>query len=71
MKEFQVDLTLIYNGHCTVEAENEEQALQIAQESLNYETLKEFPDEVYMCENDGVFRFGEATADCCYEVGEC
>ena len=71
MKVFQVDLTLVYNGHCTVEAENEEQALQIAQDSLNYKTLKEFPDEVYMCENDGIFSFGEATADYCYEVGEC
>lgn len=61
MKTYDITLTLIYNGAMTVEAENEEQALQIAQESLNDEALKDFPDEVQI--PNGSFTFGEATAD--------
>lgn len=61
MKTYDITLTLIYNGAMTVKAENEEQALQIAQESLNHETLKDFPNEVQI--PNGSFKFGEATAD--------
>lgn len=61
MKTYDITLTVIYNGSMTVKAENEEQALQLAQESLNHETLKEFPDGVEI--PNGSFTFGEATAD--------
>lgn len=62
MKTYIVDLTCIYNGTMRIEAKNEDEALRIAQESLNSETLKAFPDTVEM-PNDGCFVFGEATAD--------
>lgn len=61
MKTYDITLTVIYNGSMTVKAENEEQALQLAQESLNHETLKEFPNGVEI--PNGSFTFGEATAD--------
>ena len=61
MKTYDITLTLIYNGSMTVKAETEEQALQIAQESLNRETLKGFPNDVEI--PNGSFTFGEATAD--------
>lgn len=61
MKTYDVTLTLIYNGSMTVQAEDEEQALEIAQKSLNNETLKDFPNEVEI--PNGSFIFGEATAD--------
>ena len=65
MKNYRIDLTCIYNGSMVVEAETEEEALQIAQESLNDKTLKEFPDYVEL--PNGGFQFGEATADDVYE----
>jgi len=61
MKTYNITLTLIYNGSMTVKAENEEQALQLAQDSLNHETLKDFPNDVAI--PNGSFTFGEATAD--------
>ncbi len=69
MKKYQVELTCIYNGTMTIEAESENEALEIAQESLNYETLKELPDYVEI-PNDGCFQFGEATADYATELDE-
>lgn len=62
MKKYQVELTCIYNGMMTIEAESEDEALRIAQDDLNYETLKCLPDYVEL-PNDGYFQFGEATAD--------
>ena len=62
MKVYTVDLTLTYNGTMRIEADNADEALRIAQESMNMETLKAFPDTVEM-PNDGRFTFGEATAD--------
>lgn len=53
----------------TIEAESENEALEIAQESLNYETLKEMPDYVEL-PNGGCFQFGEATADYATELEE-
>jgi hypothetical protein len=61
MKTYDVTLTLIYNGSMTVQAEDEEQALKIAQENLNNKTLKDFPNGVEI--PNGSFTFGEATAD--------
>jgi hypothetical protein len=69
MKKYQVELTCIYNGTMTIEAENEEDALGIAQKSLNYKALKDFPDYVEL-PNDGNFQFGEATADYAVELDE-
>ena len=65
MKNYRIDLTCIYNGSMVVEAENENEALQKAQESLNHKTLKQFPDYVEI--PNGSFQFGEATADDVYE----
>ena len=67
--KYEVTLTCIYNGTMTIEAESAEEALRMAQEDLNHETLKPFPDEVEV-PNDGIFRFGEATADYAEEVTE-
>ena len=69
MAKYQVDLTCIYNGTMTIEAESEDAALRIAQDELNYETLKDFPDYVEL-PNDGCFQFGEATADYATELDE-
>ena len=69
MAKYQVELTCIYNGTMTIEAESEDKALEIAQESLNYETLKDLPDYVEL-PYDGNFRFGEATADYATECEE-
>lgn len=69
MKKYEVELTCIYNGMMTIEAENEDEALKIAQENLNYGTLKELPDYVNL-PNDGNFQFGEATADYAIELDE-
>lgn len=69
MKKYQVELTCIYNGTMTIEAESEEDALGIAQHDLNYKTLKDLPDYVEL-PNDGCFRFGEATADYATELDE-
>ena len=69
MAKYQVDLTCIYNGTMTIEAESEDEALKIAQDELNYETLKDLPDYVEL-PNDGSFQFGEATADYAIELEE-
>lgn len=61
MKTYEITMTVIYNGSMTVKAESEEQALELAQESLNDETLKDFPYGVEI--PNGSFTFGEATAD--------
>jgi len=61
MKTYEITMTVIYNGSMTVKAESEEQALKFAQETLNDETLKGFPNEVEI--PNGSFTFGEATAD--------
>ena len=69
MKKFNVTLTAMYNGNMTVEASGEEEALQIAQESIQTsEVLERFPDYVEM--GDGGFSFGEATADYAQEISE-
>lgn len=62
MKTYIVNLTCIYNGTMRIEAENADEALRIAQDNMNSETLKAFPDSVEL-PNDGYFSFGEATAD--------
>lgn len=61
MKTFDVGLTCIYNGNVKVEAENEQEALEKAQELLHGENLAGFPDYVEI--PNGSFSFGEATAD--------
>lgn len=61
MKKFNVELTCIYNGSVDVEAENEQEAIEKAQELLNSENLASFPDYVEI--PNGGFSFGEATAD--------
>lgn len=60
-KKFNVGCTIIYNGCAVVEAENEEEALRIVEESFTDENLKPFPDSAVV--GDVSFRFGEATAD--------
>lgn len=60
-KTYDVSLTCIYNGCMKVRADNEDDALQNAQEMLDSETLSEFPDYVKI--PNGGFWFGEATAD--------
>ena len=67
MAKYQVELTCIYNGTMTIEAEDKNEAWKIAQESLDYEALKDLPDYVKL-PNDGYFQFGEVTAD---YVTEC
>lgn len=60
-----VELTCIYNGTIEIDAENEREAIDKAQEMLNNENLAGFPDGVEM-PNGGYFSFGEATADYAY-----
>lgn len=62
---YRVELVLTYNGSMTVEAKNVREAVEKAQNALNAETLKEFPDHVEI--PNGSFQFGEATADYAYE----
>jgi hypothetical protein len=62
---YRVELVLIYNGSMTVEAKNVREAVEKAQNALNAETLKPFPDNVEI--PNGSFQFGEATADYAYE----
>ena len=66
MSKFSVDCTVIYNGLIEVEADDEQKALELVDEMLAGENLDGFPDEVSVC--DGVFRFGEATADYADEI---
>lgn len=61
MKTFNVVLTCIYNGSVQVEAENQEEAIEKAQNLLCAENLAGFPDYVEI--PNGGFSFGEATAD--------
>ena len=61
MAKFEVTMTCIYNGVAKVEANNAEEAMEKVRESLNWEALKDFPDEVNT--PYGSFSFGEATAD--------
>ena len=67
MAKYIVTLTLIYNGSMLVEAGSEDEALRIAQDSLDSKALSAFPDNVDL-PNDGIFQFGEATADYCDKV---
>ena len=60
--KYLVNITVTYNGTMSVEAKDENEALKSAQNSLNYEALKPFPDRVDL-PNDCVMLFGEATAD--------
>lgn len=60
-KKFNVECAIIYNGCAVVEAENEEEALRIVEESFTDENLKQFPDSAVV--GDVSFKFGEATAD--------
>ena len=62
--KYTVELSCIYNGTVVIHAVSGEEALKIAQEMLNCETLKPFPDEVAI--PNGKFVFGEATADNAY-----
>lgn len=66
MSKFFVECTVIYNGSMEVEADDEQEALELADEMLSGENLDGFPDEVTVC--DGMFRFGEATADNACEI---
>jgi hypothetical protein len=61
---YRVDLTLVYNGSIVVEAKNENEAFEKAQNALTGETLKRFPDHVEI--PNGSFQFGEITADDAY-----
>lgn len=65
MKTYKVELSCIYNGVMTVQANNEKDALEKATEMLNSENLNGFPDTVEI--PNGHFDFGEATADYCDE----
>lgn len=58
---YEVTLSCTYNGVMNVECESEEEAIRIAQEALNAQNLKGFPDRVEI--PNGSFTFGEATAD--------
>lgn len=64
--KYRVELSCIYNGVMTVEAESIDDALEIAQDNLNHETLKGFPDIVVI--PNATFKFGEATAENAYEL---
>lgn len=68
LKKYNVELTCIYNGTLRVEAETEIEAIQKANEALNSENLKAFPDEIDI--PNGYFSFGEATADYAYLATE-
>lgn len=63
--KYLVDCTVIYNGTIAVEADNFDDALNIASEELNYKNLSGFPDLVEV--GDATFSFGEATADYAYQ----
>lgn len=60
-KEYDVDVTMIYNGIMRVEADSEDEALEKAQKMLDAKGLKNAPDEIEI--PNGTFYFGEATAD--------
>ena len=66
VKKYNVEWTCIYNGTMEVEAETEMEALQKANDALNSENLKAFPDEVKI--SNGSFSF--ATADYAYLADE-
>lgn len=67
-KRFQVEMTCVYFGTAIVEAENEDEALKIVEESLDNEGLKDFPNEVKV--PYGTFTFSAATADNAYDAYE-
>lgn len=61
MKKYGVTCTMIYNGYKTVEAKNEEEAIEKVQQMLHHDTTDEFPNDGYF--GSVFFNFGEATAD--------
>lgn len=65
-KTYNVELTCIYNGNVRIKAESEDEAYRIANEMLDADTLKDFPDEVKI--PNGSFQFGEATAEWAEEI---
>lgn len=67
-KTYRVSLSCVYNGYMYVKADNDDDALQKAQEMLDADTLSEFPDYVEI--PNGEFQFGEATADFIEETYE-
>lgn len=60
-KKYGITCTMIYNGYMEIEANNEEEALELAQASLCNENGDDFPDDGRFGLAD--FSFGEATAD--------
>lgn len=69
MKIYDVSLSVVYNGHMTVKADTSEEAQLKAEESLNYETLKDFPDQVTL-PNGGLLSFGDAEVMAVDEIPE-
>ena len=67
MGKFMVNYTLIYNGYAEVEAEDREEAQEMAREILNNADLSAFPCEVELKDNNGEhvgsFDYGEVTMD--------
>ena len=66
--KYTVELELTYNGTMTVNADSEEDAVEIANKRLNADTLKPFPDEVKI--PNGKFTFESAVACYAYEEEE-
>ena len=67
-KKYGITCTMIYNGYMEIEANSEEEALDLAQESLCHENGDDFPDDSRFGLAD--FSFGEATADYADEIIE-
>ena len=67
-KKYGITCTMIYNGYMEIEANSEEEALDLAQESLCNHFRDDFPDDGRFGLAD--FSFGEATADYADEIIE-
>lgn len=71
MKKYEVEITAIYNGIVTIEANSEEEARCKVEDQLYGDNLAGLPDYVNVPIGEGGhFSFGEATADYADEI-EC
>lgn len=68
LKEYKVNCEITYNGTVTVKAMNEKEAIEIAENMMNPDNLKDFPDEVKV--GDIEFDFGDGSAYDAFPIKE-
>ena len=68
LKEYKVECEVTYNGIVTVKATNEQEAIEIAENMMNPDNLKSFPDKVKVGKID--FEYGDGSAYNAFPIKE-